>query len=146
MKITTKVLFVSLWVSAVWTVSSVSYQRVTWEFLPTRNLIGNNLTSECSNWYSLVKGISSVTNTRHRSHGHYLRATCKFSSKSLTVKGSFFACVSKSRSCKSYFLNFSSIFDHLGCQLLSHLKYIMFLYQNFQFSEIMTSFFQRHRI
>ena len=37
--------------------SSVTYQRVTREFLPTRNLIGNGLTSECSDQYSLTKGI-----------------------------------------------------------------------------------------
>ena len=53
----------------MWTVSSVSYHRVTREFLPTSNLMGNGLTSECSDRYSLIKGISSVTNKRHRSHG-----------------------------------------------------------------------------
>ena len=37
--------------------------------------------------YSLIKEISSVTNTRHRSHGNYLRPTSEFSSKSLTVEG-----------------------------------------------------------
>ena len=68
----------------VWTVLSVSYQRVTREFFPTRNLMGNGLTSECSDRYSLIKGISSITNTRHRSHGNYLRATSEFS---LTVEG-----------------------------------------------------------
>ena len=65
--------------------SSVSYQRVTREFLPTRNLTGNGFTSECSDRYPLTKVISSVTNTRHCSHGNYLRATSEFSSKSLTV-------------------------------------------------------------
>ena len=57
------------------------------EILPTRNLMGNGLTSECSDRYSLTKRISSVTNTRHHSHGNYLRATSEFSSKSLTIEG-----------------------------------------------------------
>ena len=71
----------SVAVCLVWTVSSVSYQRVTREFLPTRNLMGNSLTSDCSDQYPLIKGISSVTNTRPRSHGNYQRATSEFSSK-----------------------------------------------------------------
>ena len=37
--------------------------------------------------FSVTKGISSVTNTRHRSHGNYQRLTSEFSSKSLTVDG-----------------------------------------------------------
>ena len=51
--------------------------------------MGNGLTSDR---YSLIKEIASVTNTRHRSHGNYLRATSEFSGKSLTVEGYFFAC------------------------------------------------------